>query len=219
MDENDPMRKRLKNAEDQWGIRSEVARVWGPTFDKLLELYNTHDLKTIMSRLKPGNKDQYRLDKKLPISELKSWMTPEFEPSIWKKYVCKKTYEHEEKMGQNKFTALFGEQADGPTGRKDDGMTKDQFISGIMEEIRSKAGDKEVWNMMVCFVAFEDTVYHLLRLTLPFSGSNFTQRCLPTFGTCRILQAVATSNAFYLYFAGTNCSLRVSQVLLFFLLW
>ena len=142
---NDPNREQLKKAEVEWDIRSEVENEWGPTFDKLLGLYNTHDLKTIMRSLKPGTKGQRRPDDRLPISELKSWMKPKFEPSSWKYYLCKEQYQQEERMGRKEFTALFGEHSDSSASQKDNdkrSMTKDQFINGIMDEIRY--GDKEV---------------------------------------------------------------------------
>ena len=140
----------LLKAESEWDIRPEVAREWGPTFDNFLRLYNTQDLKTIMISLRPGENEKrctvyekHRRENKLPISELKNWMKPKFKPSIWKKYLCKEQYLRDKEMGNKKFDALFGEGTDNSSvDLTRVGITRVEFIDGIMEEIRN--GDKEV---------------------------------------------------------------------------
>ena len=143
MSESDPRKGLLTHAEDQWDIRSEVAKEWGPTFDKLLSLHNTQDLKTIIKSQMPGSKVQPRTDNRLPISELKDWMKPKFEPPIWKKCLWPEQYEKEKKLGHKVYSDLFGK----PTSKRGslfdaENFTRTQFIDGIMEEIRY--GDKEV---------------------------------------------------------------------------
>ena len=157
----------MDKAETKWDIRPEVAREWGPTFDKLLRMHNTQDVKTIMTSLRPGSKSEPHEDNKMPIGELKNWVKPKFTPSIWKKYLCKARYLKEEKLYNKRFHALFGEELDnhaegcttpstaeeGTTSfvggicrrtsfEPDAGITRAQFIDRIMQEIRD--GDKEV---------------------------------------------------------------------------
>ena len=162
------MRARLVDkAETKWDIRPEVAREWGPTFDKLLTMHNTQDVKTITTSLWPGSKSYEHEDNKLPINELKNWVKPKFTPSIWKKYLCKERYLKEQKMYKKRYVALFGEQSDNHAKQwnnpstteegtvsfvggicqrtsfePESGITRAQFIDRIMEEIRD--GDKEV---------------------------------------------------------------------------
>ena len=143
MSESDPRKRLLTNAEVQWDIRSEVVKEWGPTFDKLLSLHNTQDLKTIINSQMPGRTVQPHTDNTLPISELKDWMKPKFEPSIWKKCLWPDQYTKEKELGTKVFSELFGK----PSNKRgsffdDEYFTRTRFIDGIMEEIRY--GDKEV---------------------------------------------------------------------------
>ena len=135
--------KLVDKAETKWDIRPEVAREWGPTFDKLLSMHHTQDVKTIMTSLRPGSKSEQHEDNKMPIKELKNWVKPKFTPSIWKKYLCNEQYLKDKEMGNKNFEALFGEDSDSySVDLTRVGITRVEFIDGIMEEIRN--GDKEV---------------------------------------------------------------------------
>jgi len=46
---------RLEKAENEWCIRPAVAREWGPTFDRLLGLYNTQDMRRMIQTLLRSN--------------------------------------------------------------------------------------------------------------------------------------------------------------------
>ena len=70
-------------------------------------------------------------------------MKPKFKPSIWKKYLCYEQYLKDKEMGNMRFDALFGEDSDSySVDLTRVGITRVEFIDGIMEEIRN--GDKEV---------------------------------------------------------------------------
>ena len=92
---NDPhFIKNLENIENQWGIRVKVTEEWDNTFDKLLEYYNTKDLRSICEEFcirKGKRSDKFCSGNKfsspnnlISLDELWKWMAPQGEPSIWK---------------------------------------------------------------------------------------------------------------------------------------
>ena len=135
-DESLDFRKQLLKAEGEWDIRPEVAQEWEPTFDRLLQFYNTQDMKTIITRSKP--QIDVRNDK-LPIKELRKWIKPKFKPPTWKKIFCQSQYRKEEEGAKQEFEELFGGAEE---AAKDKRITRAQFIDKIMEELRG--GKKDV---------------------------------------------------------------------------
>ena len=127
---------RLERAEHDWCIRQGVAREWGPTFDRFLELYNTQDMTTIFHTLR-NNEEQCRTDDKLSIKQLKNWMKPKFQPPTWMKIFCHKKYMDIKKTNNLELQSLL---ANSP----DDTITKVEFIDRIMQELRD--GNSKVQN-------------------------------------------------------------------------
>ena len=130
---------RLLRAETQWDIRPEVAQEWEPTFEQFLKFYNTQDMNTIITTLRPGKTEQKRTDNKLPISELRNWMKPKFKPPTWKKLFCNAQYVREKEINEEEFETLFGGAEE---AANDTRITRAQFIDRIMEELRD--GNKNV---------------------------------------------------------------------------
>ena len=133
-DENAEYNRRLKEAENDWCIRNGALREWGPTFDKLLQLYNTQDMNTIVHAFK-NNEEQCRNDEKLSIKQLKNWMKPEFQPPTWMKIFCYEKYKDILKKNQLELQSLLAD-CGGET------INKAEFIDRIMQELRE--GNSEV---------------------------------------------------------------------------
>ena len=75
----------LKKAEDHWNIRQGVANAWSPTFDKLLSLYNTQDIRTVINTFTRNDNHNYRNDNRISMEELGRWFHPKLNPPYWKK--------------------------------------------------------------------------------------------------------------------------------------
>lgn len=144
----------LERAENDWCIRQGVAREWGPTFDRFLQLYNTQDMTTIFHALK-NNDEQCRTDERLSISQLKNWMKPKFQPPTWMKCFCHEKYMDIKATNQLEFQSLFV-----GTNLSDDAITKVEFIDRIMKELRD--GNNKV-SRLIILLRFEKVILLISR--------------------------------------------------------
>ena len=139
--------------EEKWGVSKEIKNEWSGTFEKLLKYHNTQDLRTLSMSIfwnKPtGNEDLHKNDA-LDAKELENWMVPRLEPSLWKYYLWPEGYKKEELHYEAVKKALFSTEMDDieinrlnsdiPSTQR--GISKDNFLKGIVKELRD--GNKEV---------------------------------------------------------------------------
>ena len=123
----------LKKAEDHWNIRQGVADAWSKTFDKLLGLYNTQDIRTVINTFTMSENGQHRKDNRISMEELKRWFHPKLNPPYWKKIFMPSEYEREKQINQTDFEFLSKALKPDELGDK---VTKAEFIDGIMTELR-----------------------------------------------------------------------------------
>ena len=198
----------LLSAEQQWDIRAEVAKEWGPTFDRLLSFYNTQDITSIITTFMRNTVSEMNTNDKLPIKELRKWIKPKFEPPTWKKLFRHSEYKRHKRSNVGKFESLFGGIVEAENNTF---ITRAQFIDRIMEELRD--GNKNVYiftiMLLIVFVilAFAAFVTYV-------AGCRFFEKCFPSFGKGRILLTVATTMVFGDGFPVPDYKIRVSQSLL-----
>ena len=125
-----------------WDIQPGVEQEWGHTFVKLVNYHNLPNenmkdtVKTIFGRV---DHEARKGKKEILEKEMRNWIQPRLKPRLWKKYLWPTQYEMEKKSYNFKFETLFGSKefrCDGP-------ISKDQFINGIINELRD--GNTEVW--------------------------------------------------------------------------
>ena len=126
--------------ERLWGIQAGVEEEWGHTFDKLVTYHNlpNESLKDTVKMIWAGKTELKERSKKSEINEkeMRNWIKPRLKPWIWKKYLWPSQYEREQKLHKFTFESLFGSEefqieSDGP-------ISKDQFMNGIINELREK---------------------------------------------------------------------------------
>ena len=127
----------LKEAESDWCIRQGVANAWSETFDKLLSLHNTQDIRkvfdTFTQNKNKDQKDEDREEGRMSVSELGNWLNTKAKPPTWKKIFRPKLYQEEKEVNKTKFEFLL--DATKPD-RSQDGLNKSEFIDLIMKELR-----------------------------------------------------------------------------------
>ena len=74
--------------EDKWGVMIRVVEEWEKIFEKLLDYYNTKDLRTICKSICLNEKNMTR-NKLISLQELEKWIEPQIEPSFWIKILFK----------------------------------------------------------------------------------------------------------------------------------
>ena len=139
----------LKEAEINWCVRRGVENAWSSTFDKLLSLYNTQDIRKVLDTFTRTKEHQSRPDKRISVNELKNWMQPNIKPSFWKKVCMPDLYKKEKERNKIEFESLLKTTIDGSKYKskrmadgKKDMVDKEEFIDRIMEELQN--GDKIV---------------------------------------------------------------------------
>ena len=195
-------------AEEQWDIRAEVAQEWEPTFDRLLTLYNTQDINTVIGTFWHTEDSQTNKNDKLPIKELRKWIKPKFEPPTLEKLFCHSKYKKDKLHNIETFETLLGGAEE---SEKDTLITRKQFIDRIMEELRD--GNKTVCifaNMMQFVVFF---LISIVDFTY-FVGGHFSKECFPSFRKGRILYVLAVAVVSGYCIPTTDHKIRISQNLL-----
>ena len=74
--------------EDKWGVMIRVVEEWEKIFEKLLDYYNTKDLRTICKSIYLNEKNMTR-NKLISLQELEKWIKPQIEPSFWIKILAR----------------------------------------------------------------------------------------------------------------------------------
>ena len=123
----------LKKAENHWNIRQGIAKDWSPTFDKLLNLYNTQDIRTVINTFTGSKHHPHRNDNRISVEELERWFRPKLSPPYWKKIFMPLAYKQEKQLNQKEFELL--PKALKPN-ESEDKVTQEEFIDGIMTELR-----------------------------------------------------------------------------------
>ena len=78
----------MQAEEDKWGVMIRVVEEWEKIFEKLLDYYNTKDLRTICKSMCLNEKNMTR-NKLISLQELEKWIEPQIEPSLWIKILAK----------------------------------------------------------------------------------------------------------------------------------
>ena len=123
----------LKKAENHWHIRQGIAKDWSPTFDKLLNLYNTQDIRTVINTFTRSKYHLHRNDNRISVEELERWFHPKLNPPYWKKIFMPLAYKQEKQLNQKELGFL--PKALKPN-ESEDKVTQEEFIDGIMTELR-----------------------------------------------------------------------------------
>ena len=129
----------LKEAEGDLCIRQGVVKAWSPTFDQLLSLYNTQDIKTVIDTFTQNESDQekgrrsIREEGRMSVTELGNWLNTKAKPPSWKKIFKPKLYQKEKEINKTKFEFLL--EATKPD-KSQDKINKSEFIDRIMKELR-----------------------------------------------------------------------------------
>ena len=125
-----------------WGIKPEVEKEWGNTFDKLVEYHNmpNEDLKetTKMIFSRRNNNNELRKNNEILEEEMRNWMKPRLKPQLWKKCLWRSQYKKEKDNYNSEFETLFGTEDCWGSGP----ITKEKFINGVIKELRE--GNKKV---------------------------------------------------------------------------
>ena len=131
-----------------------MVQEWGKTFDTLLTYHNTQDWRTdlrVMLKSISGNGTSNSNNyEEISVEELTNWMKPRLEPSLWKQYLWPTQYEKEEAQYNAQYEALLGTEKDDKENKR--GISKEQFIDGIIREIREGNERKEVNDNIKLFV-------------------------------------------------------------------
>ena len=110
--ENAHFIKRLEMFENAWGIWVKVTEEWEKTFDKLLEYYNTKDLRSMCEAFCCNTKHAPK-NKLISVKELGKWMKPQMEPPLWKSIfgtmvpTLKAQYEKQKKEYDEEYKLLM----------------------------------------------------------------------------------------------------------------
>ena len=110
------------------------------TFDKLLSLYNTQDIRKVLDTFTRTDVHQVRPEERISVNELQNWIKPNIKPSLWKKVFIPDSYKKEKDRNEIEFEILLKRtiKADGTK----DMVDKEEFIDRIMDELQK--GDKIV---------------------------------------------------------------------------
>ena len=126
----------LKEAEVDLCIRQGVVKAWSTTFDQLLSLHNTQDIRRVIDTFTQNENDQKDEDLeegRLSVTELGNWLNTKAKPPTWKKIFRPKLYQKEKEINKTKFEFLLKATNE---DKSKDKVNKSEFIDRIMKELR-----------------------------------------------------------------------------------
>ena len=126
----------LKEAEGDLCIRQGVVKAWSSTFDQLLSLHNTQDIRRVINTFTQNENDQKDEDReegRMSVTELGNWLNTKAKPPTWKKIFRPMLYQKEKEINKTKFEFLLEATKE---DKSQDKVNKSEFIDRIMKELR-----------------------------------------------------------------------------------